>query len=298
LNSPNPVSNALIAGCGYLGLRVARNWLDSETRVSAFTRSADRAATLQAMGIQPIVVDLANSDQPLPPLPAVDTVLWAVGYDRSTGVAREDIWLKGLQRLIDALQVTPRRFLYVSSTSVYGQIDGEIIDENNPACPTTEGGQCCLQAEQLLKERLSELHPQTEPVVLRMAGLYGPDRLLRRIDQLKSQTPLTGDPSHWLNLIHIDDAVKAVNFAATTNSIPPVLNVVNSDILTRAAYYQLLADLVDAPPPEFSDSSSSPTRQRGGNKRVTSRWLDSMDIGFQYQSVADGLRHAVENSHL
>ena len=68
----------LVAGCGALGMRVARRWIAAGDQVWGTTRS--RQELLIEAGIVPIVVDL-GSDR-LPALPEVDTVFWAVGFDR------------------------------------------------------------------------------------------------------------------------------------------------------------------------------------------------------------------------
>ena len=219
-----------------------------------------------------------------------DIVLWAVGFDRSAS-SREAIWLDGLRRFVDALPAPPQRFLYVSSTSVYGDQEGDAITESTAPAPATEGGRCCWQAETLLRERLAP-HPQTHVTVLRMAGIYGPDRLLRRVDDLRNQQPLPGSAEQWLNLIHVDDGVRAIDWAATTADPPSLVNVVNAGTLTRHAYYALLAELADAPPPVFGGPASG--RPRGGNKRVASEWAGQ--IPFAFDAVAAGLRDAWSRS--
>lgn len=279
----------LIAGCGYLGRRAAAHWLAAGCSVSAITRSADRAEEFRDQGIEPVVTDLSDPTSTTS-LPPADIVLWAVGFDRSAS-SREAIWLDGLRRFVDALPAPPQRFLYVSSTSVYGDQEGDAITESTAPAPATEGGRCCWQAETLLRERLAP-HPQTHVTVLRMAGIYGPDRLLRRVDDLRNQQPLPGSAEQWLNLIHVDDGVRAIDWAATTADPPSLVNVVNAGTLTREAYYALLAELADAPPPVFGGPASG--RPRGGNKRVASEWAGQ--IPFAFDAVAAGLRDAWSRS--
>lgn len=285
----------LIAGCGYLGLRVARIWKHDAVATVAITRSSDRAAEFKDLGLQPLQLDLSNPPEQ-PALPESDVVLWAVGLDRSAGVPRKQIWLDGLQWLIRNLPSAPRRFIYISSTSVYGQVDGEVVDEQTPTCPTTDGGQCCVEAEVLARNEFAARFPETQVIVLRMAGIYGPDRLLRRVEDLRTQTPLPGDPDHCLNLIHVDDAVRMVNYAATTDEVPRLINVVNSGAVTRRDYYSRLAELVDAPPPVFGTVENSTGRQRGGNKQVTSRHELSSAAEFQFNDVLAGLENSVQRT--
>jgi len=283
----------LIVGCGYLGFRAAQAWVTDGYEVSAVTRSDSHAAEFLAAGLSPLIMDLAapNSHRPLS---AVEAVLWAVGFDRSATASREQVWLDGLKRIVQNLTAAPRRFVYVSSTSVYGEADGESVDETTQTNPTSEGGQCCLQAEQLLRRECTERFPETQVVVLRMAGIYGPNRLLRRIDDLQNRTPLPGEPDHWLNLIHVDDAVRAVQYAAIAEAVPAVINVVNAGSVTREQYYTKLAQLASAPSPVFGTINAT-GRQRGGNKRVTSRHSDHKSL-FHFDDVLQGLDDAFQRT--
>lgn len=291
------VQSALIAGCGYLGRRCAKVWHQDGIKVSAITRSEARADQFRLSGLRPVLLDLAVLDEHVV-LPRADVVLWAVGFDRGAGVAREQIWLDGLQAFIQSLPSAPRRFVYISSTSVYGQVDGGTVDESSPTVPTTEGGTCCLAAEKLARTEFSNRFPDTQVIVLRMAGIYGPNRLLRRIEDLKKQSPLPGEPDHCLNLIHVDDAVRMVQYVATADDAPELINVVNSGSVTRRQYYSHLADKVAAPAPVFDAGASLIGRQRGGNKRVTCQHDLAVAAGFQFDAVLAGLEDAVNRTQL
>lgn len=283
----------LIAGCGYLGFRVARVWVSEGCSVTAVTRDNNRAGEFHDAQLNPLLLNLAKPSL-RQPLPSVNTVLWAVGFDRTAPDSREQVWLHGLKWLVQNLSVAPHRFIYVSSTSVYGDTNGTHVDETTLPAPSSEGGQCCLQAEQLLRYECSKRFPDTHVVTLRMAGIYGPNRLLRRIDDLQNRTPLPGDPAHFLNLIHVDDAVRAIQQVATATSVPDVINVVNSNTITRRQYYGRLAELASAPKPVFGSINAS-GRQRGGNKRVVS--LHSHHASkFQFNDVLHGLDHAFRST--
>jgi nucleoside-diphosphate-sugar epimerase len=321
LNPLQPKS-VLIAGCGYLGLRAARLWIAQGIPVSAITRSSQKARQLIAEGITPIEFDLSrpsSNDNPIT-LPPADVILWSVGFDRSAGVSRDAIWIDGLKRLISGIagsEITssgiaasatqnsgnaavrgPRQFVYVSSTSVYGNAEGNVVDESTAPDPTAEGGRACWQAEQFLREQMSDQFPECEVVVLRMAGIYGPNRLLRRIEDLQNRVPLSSPPNDWLNLIHVDDAASAVVTVSACRQVPPVLNIVNSGTLTRQEYYSELSRLVSSPPPVFAEDQSAAAesprgRNRSGNKQVISRHRSQFSLEMQFDDVRLGLRQAV-----
>ena len=286
-SSQRSVERVLIAGYGYLGRCAAKLWQNEGTNIVAVTRSDEKAARLTEQGVQPIVADLsAATEFDLPP---VDTVLWSVGFDRSSA-NRKAIWIDGLDRLLFRLPSSVQRLIYVSSTGVYGQSDGEDVSESTLAEPVTESGKCCLKAEGLL-HRWAAARTRVSVSVLRMAGIYGPNRLLRRTSDLRAGTPLPGDPDSWLNLIHVDDAAHAI-VGIARQSGTPLLNVVSRNTVTRREYYELLARLVNAPAPRFSGEPAA----RGGNKRVVSDVIFETGLSFQFDDVAAGLQDAVERS--
>ena len=78
-------------------------------------------------------------------------------------------WLDVLEALPDGVQ----KLIYISSTGVYGDFGGGWVDEESPCQPERAGGQACLAAEQLLAQHAGG----AQAIVLRLAGIYGPDRL-------------------------------------------------------------------------------------------------------------------------
>ena len=192
-------SPRLIFGCGYLGQRVAHLWRGAGHSVAALTRGNTDA--LRASGIEPLPGDVLDPNG-LRKLPAASNVLYAVGMDRGAGKTMREVYVNGLANVLDVLP-PGGRFIYVSSTSVYGQSGGEWVTEASPTEPTEESGKVILEAEQLLHTK------RPDAIILRSAGLYGPDRLLRKQPTLKGE-PLTGDADKWLNLVHVADAASAV----------------------------------------------------------------------------------------
>ena len=281
-------AHILVAGYGYLGTRIAGRWHRDGAKVSVVTRSKSKAAELAQSGLDPIICDLAQRQ--IPSLPAVDIVLWSVGFDRSAGCSREMIWIDGLRHLLQQLPSTVRRFLYVSSTGVYGSVLHGTISESTTPQPESESGKCCLKAEKIVQRAFARTDSPVSLTILRMAGMYGPGRLLRRISDLRAGIPLPGPAENYLNLIHIDDAAAAVAAVVLCENIP-LLNVVNSGTMTRREYYSELARIVDAPVPVFDESG---TPVRSGNKRVVSEVRESLSLNFQFDDVKIGLNDAVK----
>ena len=275
------MQDVLILGCGYLGSRLAACWLAEGPRVFATTRCSARAAELRASGIEPVVCDVTEPAT-LGSLPAVDTAVFCVGLDRMAGTSLRQVTVEGLGHVLARLPA-PRRLLYVSSTSVYGQRDGEEVDETAATEPAEESGRVVLEAEGLLRK----FDPAA--LVLRFAGIYGPGRLLRSA-ALQAGTPLTGDPEKWLNLIHVDDGAAAVLAAAARGRPGAVYNVSDGCPVRRGAFYARLAQLLGAAAPTFVTAAAVP---EGTNRRIVNHRLrQELGVELRFPDCAEGLRAA------
>lgn len=285
----------LIIGCGYLGRRVAARWIAGGDEVFALTRFEQNAAALRELGLSPILGDVTDAVS-LQTLPDCDTVLHAVGFDRAASASKREVYVDGLSNVLDQLAGRCRRFIQISSTSVYGQQDGEWVDEDAPAESSTESGEICIAAERLVLNRFSGDATSGQGTVLRLSGIYGPDRLLSRIDALKNAQPLPGPEAGWLNLIHVDDAVETVVTCAEVQSLDSVYLVSDDRPILRGEYYRLLAKLVGAPEPIF-DPHTVARHSRGINKRCRNRKLrNQLGVQLQYADIESGLANAVNSS--
>jgi nucleoside-diphosphate-sugar epimerase len=287
----------LIFGCGYLGQRVARLWQPRGEEVYAVTRHAAKAETLRQQGIRPILADLLH------PLPAdvawprqIDTVLFAVGYDRDSTASIGAVYERGLANVLSSLPDDVGRLIYISSTGVYGDAAGDWVDEETPCHPTRAGGKASLAAEdQLRRHRLGQ-----RSLILRLAGIYGPGRIPRAGTLLAGQ-PIDAPADGHLNLIHVDDAAAIVLLAESKAPLPRTYVVSDGQPVVRADYYGELARLLNAPPPRFAppDPSSPAAQRAASDKRVSNRRLVSeLAPSFRFPSYREGLAAIVaeENS--
>jgi nucleoside-diphosphate-sugar epimerase len=279
---------ALVIGCGYLGRRVAALWLREGMQVSALTRSPANAAALAELGIEPIVGDVLLP-KTLRTLPSAEVALYAVGYDRHATGSKRDVYVRGLSQALERIGPNIGRLLYVSSTSVYGQDAGEAIDETSATSPHTEDGQIVLAAEEAVRRAC----PAEVATVLRFSGIYGPGRLLRRIEAVRSGEPINANPDGFLNLIHVDDGATVVSRLARGETIQSIYLVTDNRPVRRREYYSLLARLVDAPEPTFQFDPTA-SRTAGLNKRCSNARLKT-ELGdvWSFPTIETGLPHAV-----
>lgn len=271
----------LIVGCGYLGRRVAARLIAGGLPVFGTTRSAKNAEALQTLGVTPIVVDVTDPAS-LQGLPEVDRALYCVGFDRKAGFPLREVHIDGLSHVLKALSGRFDRFVYTSSTSVYGQNDGGWVDEDSPTVPATESGRVCLEAEQMVLR-----HGGT---VIRYSGLYGPGRLIRR-ETLQRGEPIPADPSRFLNLIQIEDAATAAILALDRGEPGRVYLATDDRPVLRESYYGLAARLLGAPDPRFEPSEpGSPGARDESHKRASNRRIKAeLGLVLAYPDITTGL---------
>jgi nucleoside-diphosphate-sugar epimerase len=291
--------STLIVGCGYLGHRVGARLRDRGEQVHGTIRSPNRAEEIAGQGIEPVVADVLDLDS-LRGLPATERVFYCVGFDRSAGATMRTVYVDGLQNVLDSLPRSVSRFVYASSSGVYGQTDGEWVDENSTTRPQHESGKVCLEAEQLVRVWADSRASSVSAVILRYVGLYGPGRVVRRAI-LERAEPIPGDPAKYLNLIHIDDAVLAGVAALETIEVEPIYLIGDDRPVTRREYYSLMATLLSAPEPRFEppgpegrESSRDATNKRVANHRMKR----GLGLKLIYPDITTGLPAAIRAPNL
>lgn len=277
----------LIFGCGYLGTRVAELWLQNGETVRALTRSEGRAGELRQRGIDAQVGQLLQPETwPADLFADIDTVLFSVGFDHSTGGRIEDVYVAGLRNVLAKCPKWVERVIYISSTGVYGPCPGEIVTEETACRPQRPGGKASLAAEVFL--RLSPFGDRG--VVLRLAGIYGPDRIPRIRDVQVGKT-ITAHAEGYLNLIHRDDAAAVVVAVSQQPPFSATLNVCDGQPVPRREFYREIARLLNVPEPTFSEPTPEELQQiRGSDKQVSAAKLqETLAVTWRYPSYREGL---------
>jgi nucleoside-diphosphate-sugar epimerase len=287
----------LIIGCGYLGQRVGSILRDRGEDVLGTVRSEARAARIANLDIQPVVADVL-SPQSLHSLPAAERVFYCVGFDRAAGASMREVYVDGLLNVLENLPRDVRRFVYASSTGVYGHTDGEWVTEDTPPVPRTESGQICLEAEERLVDWAKRRNRPEPAVRLRFAGLYGPSRVVRRT-LIEQGEPIPGDPDKLLNLVHIDDAARAVVAVLAVAAPDPVYLVSDDRPVTRREYYSLVAKLLGSPTPRFvpSEAGGASAGRDATSKRVANHRMKArLGLELIYPDITTGLPAALSAS--
>jgi nucleoside-diphosphate-sugar epimerase len=271
---------ALIIGCGYLGRRVAAIWRSHGFDVAALTRSTANAEALQQFGLETFIGDVMQPST-LDALPAANVVMYSVGYDRRATHTKRSVYIDGLENVLRHLASRVGRFLYVSSTSVYGQDAGEWVNEESRCAPRTEDGRICLAAEESVRRFFSPT------IVLRFSGIYGPGRLLRRMESIRNGEPIEGNPDAFLNLIHVEDGARILVEVATRVRRGTTYLVTDDKPIRRREYYSLLAQKFGGPEPVFVTETNGAGHL---NKRCSNaRLREELGDVFKYPTIEAGL---------
>lgn len=200
------------------------------------------------------------------------------------------LYVDGLANVLAAIPQPAPRFVYVSSASVYGQSEGEEVDECATTEPQEESGIVVLEAERLLRARLRSA------VILRFAGIYGPGRLIRG-QAIKAGEPIVGDAEKWLNLIHVEDGA-AVVVAADEQAAPgSIYNVSDGSPVRRRVFYTKLAEVLKAPQPRFlplAPGAVVPPHERGHRRIVSRRMREQLGVTLRYPNYEAGLLATID----
>jgi nucleoside-diphosphate-sugar epimerase len=240
------------------------------------TTRGPRADALSRAGLTPLTIDVTASV--LPAFPVFETVVYAVGRDRTRDDTMFDIHVNGLRTVLNALDGSTGRVIYVSSTGVYAQDTGEWVDEESRCEPVDDGGRACLCGERLLLGHARG----DDAIVLRLAGLYGPGRVPQSADVAAGAT-ITGSPDAFVNRVHVDDAAAAVVAAATRSVTRRTFVVSDSHPTTRREYVGSLAARLGVLPPSFKGGG-------GLGKRVRNdRAVHELGLRLKYPSYREAL---------
>jgi nucleoside-diphosphate-sugar epimerase len=241
----------LLCGHGYLGHAIAREFLDGGWKVTTVSKSGDDADHRCDLSSADEVTELEKSCD------APDFIVHCASSGRGGADAYRAVYVDGCSHLIDTFHGVP--MLFTSSTSVYPQTDGSLVDEESNAEPDRETGQLIRQAERLVLNH--------EGIVFRLSGIYGPGRSVILKKFLAGEATLEEDGRRFLNQIHRDDAARAVFQAALGFCGPGIWNVSDSAPTSQIDTYTKLAKMFSKAMPPSAPRDLN--RKRGWtHKRV------------------------------
>ncbi|MFA7059687.1 MAG: SDR family oxidoreductase [Pedobacter sp.] len=280
-----------IAGCGYIGGRVARLARDAGAgEVTCMVRSGEHEALLAAEMFGTVVCTLDDPEF-IPALDVAGSILFYFVPPPGGGITDQRA-----RNFCDALAFSapPAKIIYISATSVYGPMDSSIVTEISPAVPSSAMGKRRLDAESVFRGYGTA--NGVPVVVLRVSGIYGPGRLpMMQIHQ--GQPLLREEEAGPSNRIHADDLALVCLAAAERGEDGDIFNVSDGHPGSMTVYFNACADALGLPrqplvtledarrvmsPLMFSYVSES---------RVVdnSKMIERLGIALRYPSLEEGI---------
>ncbi|HEY9599930.1 MAG TPA: SDR family oxidoreductase [Cyanophyceae cyanobacterium] len=266
--------NVAIIGCGYVGKAIAHYWrYKLGLVVTATTTTPERVTTLEAVAQKVAVVKGDDSASLLSVLRGQETILLSVGA--KNGNVYEEAYLQTAKTLVSVLPQVPevRQLIYTGTYSVYGDRDGEWVDESSAVEPANPNGEILAQTEQVL---LSASSDNLKVCILRLGGIYGPGRELVKIFGRVAGTTRPGDGSDITNWIHLEDIVGAIELVRS-QQLQGIYNLVNDAYLTRRELIERVCEQHQLPYVIWDASVKS---DRPYNARVSNQKIKK--VGYQF----------------
>lgn len=279
-----------IAGCGYIGGRVARLYRDSGAEVTCMLRSPEHASALSGEGFRTVACSLDNAAG-IPFLDTAGSVLHYLVPPPGGGIADTRA-----RNFITALHLSqkPSKIIYISATSVYSEVAGGVVNEQSATEPSSAMGKRRLDAESAFLQYGAATG--TPVVILRVSGIYGPGRLpLMQISQ--GQALLNEEQSGPSNRIHADDLAAICLAAAESAEAGEVFNVSDGNPTSMTSYFNACADALKMPrqpqvPLDEARLVMSPLMfSYVSESRIidNSRMLKRLKVNLRYPDIQTGL---------
>ncbi len=285
------MENLLIIGCGDIARRALPE-LQHRHRVAALVRSPDPA--LEAADVEQIAGDLDDAASLVPLCGRAGRI---VHLAPPAGTGALDTRTRSLLAALAPRgrgAMLPRRFVYLSTSGVYGDCAGEWVDETRPPSPRTERALRRLDAERALGD-WGERN-KVEIVILRVPGIYAADRL--PLERLARGTPaLRPEEDVYTNHIHADDLAGILVTALESTRARGVYNVSDDGPMKMGDFFDFVADRTGlARPPRISREEAARLLPpellsfMSESRRLSNRRLKAeLGVRLRYSTVRDGV---------
>lgn len=271
-NFPNTM-HLLIAGHGYLGQEVSQQARTSNLKVSTLTRSGEGADFACDLTDRCAVEHLAEQISPT-------HLLACASSGRGDSEAYRAIFCDGTQHLLAAFPQA--RLTFISSSSIYRQLDGSMVDEESGTNGATEKSRILAEAEGLTLAQGG--------TALRLSGIYGPGRSVILKKFLSGEAVLEetaeGLGVRILNQIHLVDAASAILHLMSCQE-GGLFNVTDDEPTSQLETYRSLATLLTLPLPPPAPPQE--TKRGWTNKAVSNRKLRTSGWRAQYPSFLSAI---------
>ncbi len=255
-----------VLGCGYVGAEFARLAKRSGHQVLGVVRSESSRDRLRSEGLSAQAFDIFTGDWS--DLPArFDAVVYAASTGGGGPEAYALAYDIGVHRALAwAKSVGATSFIFTSSTGVYRQDDGGVVNEESAVGGTPTADAILAGEQAVLASGIARAR------VLRFGGLYGPDRH-HLVDQLRrGENVIGGRVDHFINYLHRNDAATSVLAAMSGGPLGArVYNVGDGQPVTKAELAKWIAKRLGQPEPVFNPAAPAGPRVAKGGRTQPNR---------------------------
>ncbi len=274
-----PVRNVSILGCGWYGLPLAIRLARSGFNVMGSTTTESKRQLLKSYNIDDYLITFdpgLKSDDRVEPFFDTDVLVFNI----PPGIRKEDSSSK-YRLLIDNVlphicASTVRMVIFISSTSVYADLNRVVLEEDAGIGGLSESGKVLLETENLFRKK-----DEFSSVILRFGGLYGPER--HPAKYLAGRSNLS-NPEAPVNLVHLEDCIRVTERIIRKQITDRIFNVVSDEHPSRKRYYTETARRKGLQKPVFRDADPTDTWKQVSNRKVK----ETLPYNFRYPSPYDG----------
>ncbi len=271
--------NILIIGCGYIGTALGKLLTSSGHRVWGLRRDP---RTLPEEFI-PIKCDLANLDKlkfDFKP----DYVFFMPSADKRDLETYKSTYLIGAENLIKCLnfnKALPKRLFYISSTSVYTQDNGEIVDESTKLENLNPYASLLVAAEDVIRQQ------QIPYTIVRFSGIYGPGRkyLINQIKDGKIKRSLN---PVYVNNIHQEDCAGILQFLMSKPNPRNLYIGVDDEPSYKNSVIEWICKQYQYKLPDILEEYHLTEKLMRSNKRCSNQLIVSEGYRFIYPNFREG----------
>jgi nucleoside-diphosphate-sugar epimerase len=278
------MARVLIAGCGYVGEAAADLFHGQKWEVEGWTGSAESAAQLANRPYPVRPIDITDRAAVAAVSGEFDVIVQSVSTKGGDVEDYRRLYLEGARNLHQ--RFPSARFLFTSSTSVYAQTDGRIVDETSPAEPVHEKGKILRETEKLILA--------AGGFVARLGGIHGPGRSFFLSKFLQGTAVADLMDRRLINQVHRDDIASALLLLADKTSPVrgEIFNVVGDRPITASEAYAWLSKQLRKPLPPTGDQTLSPRRSQS-NKQVSNAKLRALGWEPRYPTFEAAMTNSI-----
>jgi nucleoside-diphosphate-sugar epimerase len=277
------MARILIAGCGYVGEAAANAFHERGWEVEGWTALAESAAKLSQRPYAVRAVDVTNHDAVSAAPGEFDVVVHCVSSRGGDEEQYRRLYFEGAKNLLRAF---PRAtLLFTSSTSVYAQADGGVVDESSPAEPRHAKGKILRETEDLVLA--------AGGIVARLGGIHGPHRSFF-LSRFVEGAATVGQDDRLINQAHRDDIVSAVLLLAERRGEcrGGIFNVVGDRPIKAGEANAWLSSRLKKPLPP-SGGDARPGKRGESNKQVSNRKLRALGWEPRYPTFESAMTESI-----